>query len=285
MFYNFFKEIKAMRRVSVSLLAVVLILMFLFPLITLAGDIIKVGGTGSALATMRAIADKFEKENPGIKVEVLPSLGSTGGIKAVLKGAIDVAVSGRELNDNEKRGSGGKQEEFAKSPFIFVTNKNNLTNITIKEIIQIYEGAKTAWPDGKRIRLVLRPENEASTIVLMGISPEIRDAFEKAFKRQGMVTAITDQECAEILQKMPDSFGILTLDQLISEKRLLNALSLDGVKPTVQAIANGSYKFYKPFYIVTTDKTSEPAKKFISYLFTTKGIKILEGNGYLVIRR
>jgi len=273
-----------MRRLSVSVFAVVLILMFLFPLTAFAGDVIKVGGTGSALATMRAIADIFEKENPGVKVEVLPSLGSTGGIKAVIKGAIDVAVSGRELNDNEK-GEGTKQEEFARSPFIFVTNKNNATNITIKEILQIYKGTKTAWPDGKRIRLVLRPENEASSIVLMGTSPEIRDAFEKAFKRQGMVTAITDQECAEILQKMPDSFGILTLDQLISEKLLLNALSLDGVKPTVKAIVNGSYKFYKPFYIVTTDKTSEPAKKFISYLFTTKGIKILEKNGYLVIRR
>lgn len=262
-----------------------LILLFANQSLALAADVIKVGGTGSALATMRAIADKFEKENPSVKVEVvLPSLGSTGGIKAVIKGAIDVAVSGRELNDSEKK-EGAKQVEYAKSPLVFVTNNNNVSNITSKEVVQIYEGSKTTWPDKKRIRLVLRPEKEASNIILMGISPEIRDAVEKAQKRQGMIFAITDQECAEILQKTPDSFGTLTLDQIISEKLSLNVLSLNGIKPDVKALADGFYKVYKPYYIVTTDKISEPAKKFISYLFTAKAIKILEGNGYLAIRR
>jgi len=251
---------------------------------TFAAEVIKIGGTGSALATMRVIADIFEKENPGVKVEVLPSLGSTGGIKAILKGAIAVAVSGRGLNDSEKK-EGAKQAEYAKSPFVFVTNKQNVSNLTSKEIVRIYEGTKTTWPDGKRIRPVLRPEKDASTIILMGISSEIKEAVEKANKRQGMIVAITDQECAETLQKTPDSFGTLTLDQIISEKLSLNVISLNGVKPSVKSLANGAYKVYKPYYIVTTDKTSEPAKKFISYLFTVKGLKILEKNGYLVTQK
>lgn len=258
--------------------------MFLSPLTASAAEVIKVGGTGSALATLRAIADIFEKENPGVKVVVLPSLGSTGGIKAVLKGALDVAVSGRELNDGEKK-EGARQEEYAKSPFVFVTNKQNISNLTNEEVVRIYEGSKTTWPDGKRIRLVLRPEKDASVAILMGISSEIKGAVEKANKRPGMIVAVTDQECAETLQKTPDSFGILTLDQIISEKLSLNVLSLEGIKPSVKALAKGSYKVYKPYYIVTADKTSETAKKFISYLFTAKGGKILVKNGYFVTRK
>ncbi|TAL25427.1 MAG: extracellular solute-binding protein [Nitrospirae bacterium] len=266
-----------------TLFAVVLAFCLLF-VSNLYAEVIKIGGTGSALATMRAIADIFEKENPGVKVEVLPSLGSTGGIKAILKGAIDVAVSGRELNDGEKK-EGAKQVEYARSPFVFVTNKNNISNLTIEEIVRIYEGSETTWPDGKRIRLILRPEKETSSIILRGISPETREAVEKAYKRPGMIVAITDQECAETLQRTPDSFGTLTLDQIISEKLSLNVLSLNGVKPSVKALAKGSYKLYKPYYIVTTDKTSGQAEKFISYLFTAKSIRILEENGYLVTRK
>lgn len=270
-----------MKKVSVLLLEVVLILMFLFPVTASPAEILKVGGTGSALATIRAIADIFEKENPGVTVQLLPSLGSTGGIKAVLKGAIDVAVSGRELNESEIKG-GAKEVIYAKSPFVFVTNKNNVSNITSKEIVRIYEGSKTTWPDKKRIRIVLRPQKDTSTVILMGISSEIKGAVEKTHKQPGILTAITDQECAETLNKTPDSFGTLTLDQIISEKLSLNVLSLDGIKPTVKALANGSYKVYKPYYIVTTDKTSGTAKKFISYIFSARGGKILEINGYLV---
>jgi phosphate transport system substrate-binding protein len=195
-----------------------------------------------------------------------------------------VAVSGRELNAGEKE-AGANQAEYAKSPFVFVTNKKNVSKLTIKEIVQIYDGSKTAWPDKKRIRLVLRPKQDTSSIILRGISPEIRDAVPKAYKRPGMIVAITDQESAETLRETPDSFGTLTLDQIISENLSLNVLSLDDVKPTVKALANGSYRIYKPYYIVTTDKTSELARKFISHIFTAEGIRILKKNGYLVSQR
>jgi len=62
-------------------------------------------------------------------------------------------------------------------------------------------------------------------------------------------------------------------------------LSLDSIKPTVKALADGLYRHYKPYYIVTTEKTPTTAKKFISYLFTARGVKILKDNGYLVTRK
>jgi phosphate transport system substrate-binding protein len=272
-----------MTRLSLALFAVIATVV-IFSVTASGADVIKVGGTGSALATIRAIADDFERENPGINVEVLPSLGSTGGIRAVLKGAVDVAVSGRELNDSEKK-EGAAQMEYAKSPFVFVTNKNNISTLTLKEIARIYDGSKTTWPDQKRIRLVLRPEKDASSMILMGISPEMGDAVHKAHRRPGMIVAVTDQDCAETLQNTPDSFGTLTLDQIISEKLSLNVLSLDGIKPSVKTLTQGSYKIYKPYYIVTTENTSLPAKKLISYMATPGGIKILEKNGYVVTPR
>ncbi len=62
---------------------------------------IKIGGTGGALATMQLLGDAYSKNHPETKIIVLPSLGSSGGIKAVLAGAIQVAVSSRPIKDSE----------------------------------------------------------------------------------------------------------------------------------------------------------------------------------------
>ena len=66
-------------RKGVALLAAVF---FIFPLPGQAADL-TLGGSGADLETMRRLADAFEKANPGTMCEVLPSLGSGGGVKDI----------------------------------------------------------------------------------------------------------------------------------------------------------------------------------------------------------
>src|SRR5690348_7534409 len=63
---------------------------------------IRIGGTGMALATMRRIADALVAGDPDIAIDILPSLGTGGGVSAAAAGAIDVALSARQLNDAER---------------------------------------------------------------------------------------------------------------------------------------------------------------------------------------
>ncbi|MBU1149836.1 MAG: hypothetical protein KJ800_02665, partial [Proteobacteria bacterium] len=45
-------------------------------------------GTGSSIGVMKRMAEGFQKKHPNVAVDVLPSIGSTGGIKAVKEGRI-----------------------------------------------------------------------------------------------------------------------------------------------------------------------------------------------------
>lgn len=66
---------------------------------------LRFGGTGGSLGPMRQLSEAFMKVNPDVAIEVLPSLGSGGGIKAVLAGAIDLSFPpGRSRTRNAPPG-------------------------------------------------------------------------------------------------------------------------------------------------------------------------------------
>ena len=66
-------------------------------------EVLTIAGTGADLETIRVLADAFERANANVNVDVLPSLGSGGGVRAVLAGAIDLGLTSRSLKKNERK--------------------------------------------------------------------------------------------------------------------------------------------------------------------------------------
>jgi len=147
-------------------------------------------------------------------------------------------------------------------------------------LADIWSGKTTAWPDGGRLRLILRPESDSDTDVLKRISPALAQAIKNALSREGMKIAITDVESADAIETIQGALGTSTLALLISEKRPLKALSLDGVMPSPKTIANGSYPHFKSIYVVTGAKPSEPTEEFMAFLRSISGREILAQMGH-----
>ncbi len=245
---------------------------------------IKMGGTGSALGTMSQVAEAFRKSHPDINVVVLPSLGSGGGIKAVLHGAIDIGLSTRELTAKEKE-QGGKAVIYSKTPFFFATSLKTdcPIDLSTQQVVDIYTGFTESWPCGQPIRLILRSERKEDTILMKAISPAMKKAVEVALSCKGMIYAVTDQEALDRIERLPGALGTTTLGQYLSEKRPIKPLSLDGVGPTVENLANGSYHHFVTHRLVTGPSLSPSAQQFIDYLFSSEGRLLLVGLGHLVV--
>ena len=218
-------------------------------------------------------------ERPGVTVEVVPSLGSSGGIKALLAGAIDVALSGRPLKD-EERAKGISARGFARSPLGFATCVDTKTDeITLTRIADIYAGRIDAWPDGGVLRLVLRPESEFDTDILRRMSSAMASAVESAYARPGLIMAATDQENLESLERIPGSLGITTLGQILAERRHLKLLRLDGTPPTPETLSRGSYRHGKTFYVVSRPEPAPLEAEFAAFLASSEGQTALAGVG------
>lgn len=246
-----------------------------------AAETIRIGGAGSGLGAMKILAESFEKSHPGIKVRIMPSLGSSGGIKALLNGALDLAISGRTLKAEELNG-GAVGVEYARTPFIFVVNKNvTKVDVTTRELEIIYKGQLLKWPDGSRLRLVLRPAGDTDTRIVKSISRGMEQAVNASNSRSEMILAVTDQEAADAVAKIPGAIGGTTLTQIETEKHPVHVLSFNGIKPTLGAMIQGSYPLSKPLFFVSTAKTSPMVKQFIQFAHSAKGQAILTASGAL----
>lgn len=245
-------------------------------------DTVRINGTGAALGGLEAVADAYAQAYPGSRINILrPALGGAGSVKALQAGALDLAVSARPLKEGE-RAQGLVAQEYAKAPLVIAVAKNNqrIAGLTLAELADIYAGRTAAWRDGSPLRLILRQPSDADTLLLRAISPETDAAVALALARKGMVTAMTDQESAEMLEKIPGAIGTSSLALIMAEKRALRPLPLNGVEPSLQAFADGRYPYAKALYLVMGPRPSGEARRFAEFLRSPAGRAILRRNGY-----
>jgi phosphate transport system substrate-binding protein len=245
-------------------------------------EIIKIGGTGGAYGVMAQVSAAFQKKNPHMHIAFSPSLGSTGGIKAVLAGALDLGLSSRPLTAEELQ-QGAVAVEYGRTPLILVTSyRGAAINFTLEQIASLYSGKIKNYPDDTPIRLILRPRGDSDTSFLSGLSPEIAAAVLKAQTREGMIVASTDQDNANALERIKGAIGWMTLAQLISEKRSLTPLAIENIMPSLETFSSGVYPYNKPFSVVIRPNPTKVVKSFLEFLTSAAGRKILFNNGILV---
>ncbi len=252
------------------------------PAILAAETIVRVGGSGTGSGMVRVLATQFEKEHPDIKVQVMSSLGSSGGLKALNSGALDIALSARPLKEEEKK-EGAKVVFSSRTPFVFMVNKNvALANITGKELVALYNGTQLKWPNGSQVRLVLRPAGDINTKLLQAISPELNGAVQMALQRPDMLNALTDQESDELVVRTSGAIGATTLAQYQYDRLAGKLLSFNGVKPTLENLRSNRYPLAKQLLIVVIPGKTTPAmRQFVDFLKSARAKKILASGGII----
>jgi len=240
---------------------------------------IKIGGTGNALGTMQILAAAYHEMNPDIKVTVLPSIGSSGAIRAVPRGGIDIGLSSRPLKETESA-TGTSAVEYARTPTVIaVSNKTDNDSITTDQLVDIYTGKITQWPNGELIRPIIRQPGDDNTKQLKQLSPALKKAIEIADTRAGLLFASTDQEAVDKIINTPNSFGVTSLALILSEKRPIHAMKLDGVEPTPETCVSGSYPLIKHFYFILPKAIPDHVTDFLNFVKSPAGKLLLEKNG------
>ncbi|MHC1712444.1 MAG: substrate-binding domain-containing protein [Solidesulfovibrio sp.] len=144
----------------------------------MAGEqtVLIISGTGDSEALLRAVAARFIEDNPDVLVEIPDSIGTSGGIKAVLAGKAALARTARPLREEEKA-LGLQELVFATAPVVFAVHPSvtGVAGLTAAQALDIFSGKTKNWSElggaPGPISRVIREMPETSRAVLNAAIP------------------------------------------------------------------------------------------------------------------
>ncbi|MCR8744063.1 phosphate ABC transporter substrate-binding protein [Romboutsia lituseburensis] len=244
------------------------------------GSNVTISGSTSVGPLIEKEAESFKKSNSDISVEV-NQLGSSAGIKDAINGTVQVGMSSRDLKEEEKN-AGLKEVEIAYDGISVITNKANaVNNLTIAQIKDIYTGKIINWKDigGKDAPIVVVSREDGSGT---------RDAFQEivGYKSEELTkdAQIGDGSgnIKSTVTTNENAVGFISFEYIDDS---INSLNVDSIEPNAKNVLDGKYKISRPFLLVyKEDKGTEQSKKFIDFILSEEGQKIVEENGLIKIK-
>lgn len=232
----------------------------------MAGEqtVLIISGTGDSEALLRAVAARFIEDNPDVLVEVPDSIGTSGGIKAVLAGKAALARTARPLREEEKA-LGLQELVFATAPVVFAVHPSvtGVAGLTAAQALDVFSGKIKNWSElggaPGPISRVIREMPETSRAVLNAAIP----GFE-TLGAEGQAVAYSTPEAVTLVAGHAGTIGYFSLPAMAGGG--LRTLAYNGALPTAEALSQGLYPLTIPFALVYKSPLSPAAARFIEAL-------------------
>jgi len=242
-------------------------------------DGLRMAGSGSNLPITRTLSSAFSLVESQHAV-VHASIGSGGGIQALLDGVIDIALVSRPLREGERE-QGLVAIPYARVPVVVAVHSSvPEARITRDELVDIFDGARRTWLDGSRIVVLQREHGDSSHTAVDRAVPEFEEANERAYEEGRWRVLYRDDAMRVALADTSGAIGLFG-EGAIPSSLPIKALAIDDVVPGVETVRDGTYPFHKDFAFVTRGPPQGSAAAFIAFALSPVGRSIIETNGAL----
>jgi len=240
----------------------------------LAGQV-QMAGSTTVQPLAEVLAEAFMAENPEVKIEVQGG-GSSVGITSAGEGTVDIGNASRNVKDFELEAFPGLQVfTIAYDGIAIVTNPDHdLPSLTIDQVKGIFSGeitnyAEVGGPDAE-IVVVSREEGSGTRAafeeLVMAFGDEASLITEKALLQQ------SNGQIRTTVSTTPNSIGYLSFGFLDES---VNAVSIDGVEPTMENVKAGAYAIYRPLNMLTNGAPNDLAQVFLDFILSEAGQAIV----------
>jgi len=265
-----------------------------------ADGTLRVGGSTTLLFAVANGAANFmdrfktwQQADPSLP-DVQPVIYVTGGgsgfgIKAAANGTLDVGMSSRDINDNEKKMLGVYRSDLVgKDALAFAVQVNNplakvKRNLTSEDVRKIFSGQYRTYRD-------IDASLPAQEIVLLVRDPGsgVAELLQQEVMGKLQVTpnALQMPSQGALLKKLesnPNAFSYVSAG-LAAELERLVIFTFEGTEPSHANIVNGTYKLARPLQLIVKGETPSPfARRFVDYMLN-EGQAAVAAHGFVPLR-
>ncbi len=243
-----------------------------------AGNIRIAGGTAH-IPVMKAAAIRIMRHYPDIRISIAGG-GSGVGIKQVGEGLVDIGNSGRKPKKEEISRYNLRMFKWAVDGVGIVVNPANpVRALSQKQVMAIFAGTITNWQavGGKDAAIHLYTRDESSGT---------RAVFWKKALGKGMIAdhanvVVSNGAMKAAVSQDPFAIGYVSVGHMDDS---LAGVAFNGIAPTLENIRSGKYPIARGLYSNTRGEPTGLVKKFIDYLLTTEGQKIVARHGFVPVK-
>jgi len=269
------------------------------PLILQASDkkAIQNIGSDTMVNLAQAWAEAYGKVDKTVSVEV--SGGGSGiGVAALINGTCDIANSSRKLEPEEVEKAKTKHAHDPKEYLvgydalaIYVHPSNPLNEISVEQLSEIYrEGGKfDNWSQlgakmkgGDKITRVSRQNNS-------GTYHYFREMVvgKKSDMKLGSRDMNGSKDVVALVERTPSAIGFSGLGYKTDKVKILKVSKKTGdkgIEPSIKTTWDNTYPIARPMFMYTPGQPPEHVGKYIAWILTDDGQKIVEESGYVPLK-
>ena len=177
------------------------------------------------------------------------------------------------------------------APVFLINTGNPLDSLTQDQVVGIYTGEYTNWKDvgGADLPIVAYQRNKTSGSQVM-VEALVMQGAEMMEAPERLAPGLMDGLVSDIASYSNTANAIgysvyYYVDNMYFEEGI-KLLAIDGVAPTNESIADGSYPWRQPFYAVirASEPADSPARQLYDWLTTEEGFALIEEAGYVAAR-
>lgn len=247
---------------------------------TLSGEI-NIAGSTTVQPLAEVLAEAFTAMYPDVRVAVQGG-GSSTGVKSAGEGTVDIGTASREIKE-------GELTEFpnltifviARDGIAIIANSDvTVEDLTKDQIRDVFAGNITNWSKlgGADAEIVVVAREEGSGT---------RAAFEEMVMGEDvLITANavlqpSNGAVRSTVASTPNSVGFLSFGYLDDT---IKTIAVDGVAPSEETAADGTYPIVRPLNMLTNGEPSELAQAYLDFIMSADGQTIVADEGYLTVQ-
>ncbi|MFK5953047.1 MAG: phosphate ABC transporter substrate-binding protein [Desulfobacterium sp.] len=240
---------------------------------------LRISGGTAHIPVMKIAAQNVMGNNPDIQITIAGG-GSGAGIKQVGEGLVQIGNSGRKASAAEIQKYGLSLYKWAIDGVGTVVHPENpVQALTSKQLQDVFAGRINNWK-------TIGGPDRSITVYTRDKSSGTRSVFWKKALAKGKISpraqfVASNGAMKTAVAKNPYAIGYMSvgyIDQSVS------AISLDGVRPNLETVKSGKYKISRGLYSNTKGPATGLAEKFINYLLSPEGQKIVVEKGFVPVR-
>lgn len=219
------------------------------------------------------LASVYLKIYPGVNISVQGG-GSAVGIQSAISGAADIGMA--DLYKLPPEAENLWRTVVARDGIVMIVHpSNSVTNLTISQIRDIYNGKIRSWSEVGGLQ---RPITVISRESGSGTRTSFEQIVDGITLRNDAIVQDSNGSIRTTVASSPDSIGYIS-HGLMNEQ--VKVIMVDGVECSIEMVKSGNYKLVRPVYLLSKSEPTGEVKKFIDWMCGDEGQRIIEENGLL----